>query len=156
MRVPMPVMLACRVQLNLYVPALLGAVNVAESPLERSGVLKLPSSAVTLWAAESEFVTLTVSPAFTVTGAPNLKFWIVIVAAAVPPPPPLAAAEDGAGAGAWEGVFELLFEEQAATARAANSAATANRRSLVMLRYTEGAAERFTVPEVNFSARSTV
>ena len=81
------------------------------------------------------------------------------MAAAVllPPPPLVAAAEDGAGADGWdEGELELLFEEQAATARTANSAATAKRRSLVMLRYTERAPERFTVQDVNFSARSTV
>lgn len=129
-RVPIPDMLACSVQLNLYVPGLLGAVMVADSPFCRSAVLKLePSSEVTLWATESSLVTLIVSPAFTVSGLPKLKFLMVIVAEAAPPPPPPVVVDEGPP-------DEPLLEEQAATASAASNAAAPSRRSLIMLRYT--------------------
>src|SRR6266550_4445506 len=130
----MPVMLLCRVQLNLYWPGWVGAVKVADWPCDRSSVLKLvPSSADTLWAAPSWLVTLTVTPGLTVSGAPNWKSLMMISAAAAPPPPPPPPAVVLAGGGLSD---EPLPEEQAATVRAASSAATARRRSLIMLGYT--------------------
>lgn len=100
--------------------------------------LKAPVVDVTLCGAESLFTTLTFVPGFTVSGAPNLKFLIVIVADEV------AALFDGdEDADAFDeadGDDELdddpePEEEQAAAISRANAATPMRRSALITARY---------------------
>ena len=157
----MPCICACTVQLNLYVPGWVGAVNVALSPWLSSGVRKSPwSSEATSWAATSMLVTLIMAPGRTVNGAPNAKSLMLIVPLAAAAPPPLSSALVASPpAGALVGAAALVVatpgpgepeepvpDEQAAMAIATAAAAPASRRSRVMPASTTDPPARFTEP----------
>src|SRR6266849_5212747 len=107
-------------QWKAYDPAFIGATNVFDDPAVISPVSNDLSSAATVWVVESEFLTVTIAPALTLTGAPNWKFLIVMVSDA----PALVPVEL---------VADLLLELQAAAPNAAtitraNEHATRRRR----------------------------
>jgi hypothetical protein len=126
------------VQWNRKVPAPAGAVKEAVPPLAETSTSKLlPSSAVTVCAAESWFTTLIFCPGFTVSGAPKAKLLMVMVDPAVAAVPPAAvgdgplacmdamAGDDGAGGGvAADGVPDDDEPHPAPTTLAATRAAS--------------------------------
>ena len=66
-------------QWNLYVPGLLGAVNVPLLLLSTETSKLFPSSAVTVWVTASAFFTVIFVPALTVSAVPKENPEIVIV-----------------------------------------------------------------------------
>ena len=102
--------------------------------------MNAPVVEVTLCGAESAFLTVTFVPAFTVSGAPNLKFLIVIVAAAVVPPCDFDGAADGDDEGeddddGEDELDEEPDEEQAAAIVSVNAATATRRSALITQRY---------------------
>jgi hypothetical protein len=97
-------------------------------------------------------VTVILAPDLTVIGSPNWKFSMLMTLAAVWPPPLLVVvgallvvvppAPPPLVVGELTGGFS--FDEHAATAMAANKAAAAIRRNLVMTAYTMRRPDRFT------------
>ena len=69
----------CTLQLNLYVPGLVGAVKVVFSPWPSSAVLRRAVSETTSCWAVSSFSTSIRAPGATVSGAPYLKSLILMV-----------------------------------------------------------------------------
>ncbi|MEP6599891.1 MAG: hypothetical protein ABJB98_10660 [Actinomycetota bacterium] len=109
-------------------PALLGAVNVVEAAVTVLDV-NAPLSSVTLCGASSAFANVTVAPAATVSGGPNLKSFAVMVEAIVllldfADGDELPAAEAEADEADVAGVADVLpADEQAESSTAAPVAA---------------------------------
>jgi len=124
------------------VPGVVGAVNVTVFPAGAWTSNWFRPSLVTVWSAESVFVTATVAPGETVVGPVKTKFVIVMVAAAAG-----AAGADEAGGAVVPGELalpdELLLEQAPAPASSAAAIPdTKTIRALYLARPSPTAARR--------------